>query len=138
MDIDEATSGYPTLERFTKETGITVDYVEAIDGNETFFTANLAGPLGAGLPTEWDLIVMTDWMIARLIRLGWLETIERDLMPNFSDNLLDDLPRPVVRPEHEPRRAVSVGHDRADDRPEEDGAAGRRSRSCSATRSPAR
>ena len=77
MDIDEATNGFPTLERFTKETGITVDYVEAIDGNESFFTANLAGPLGAGLPTEWDLIVMTDWMIARLIRLGWLETHRR-------------------------------------------------------------
>ena len=76
MDIDEATNGFPTLERFTKETGIKVDYVEAIDGNETFFTAQLSGPLGAGLPTEWDLVVMTDWMIARLIRLGWLETID--------------------------------------------------------------
>jgi len=87
MDIDEATNGFPTLVRFTKETGIKVDYVEAIDGNETFFTAQLSGPLGAGLPTEWDLIVMTDWMIARLIRLGWLETIEPT--PNFPANLLD-------------------------------------------------
>ncbi len=85
MDIDD-NSKYPTLERFTKETGIQVKYVEAIDGNETFFTSNLAGPLGAGLPTEWDLIVMTDWMIARLVRLGWLETI--DPMPNFPANLL--------------------------------------------------
>ena len=41
MDIDEATNGFPTLEQFTKETGIEVDYVEAIDGNETFFTAQL-------------------------------------------------------------------------------------------------
>ena len=86
MDIDEATNTFPTLERFTKETGIKVDYVEAIDGNETFFTAQLAGPLGAGLPTEWDLMVLTDWMIARLARLGWLETL--DPMPNFPANLL--------------------------------------------------
>ena len=87
MDIDEETNAYPTLERFTEETGIEVEYVEAIDGNETFFTSNLNGPLNAGLPTEWDLIVMTDWMIARLIRLGWLETL--DPMPNFPANLLD-------------------------------------------------
>jgi len=87
MDIDEDTNGFPTLERFTKETGIKVDYVEVIDGNETFFTAQLAGPLGAGLPTEWDIMVLTDWMIARLIRLGWLETL--DPMPNFPANLLE-------------------------------------------------
>ena len=88
MDIDEAKNTFPTLERFTKETGIKVDYVESIDGNETFFTSNLAGPLGADLPTQWDLIVMTDWMIARLIRLGWLK--ERlDPMPNFPANLLE-------------------------------------------------
>ena len=54
---------------------------------------------------------MTDWMIARLIRLGWLETF--DPMPNFPANLLADLPRPLVRPEHEPGRPVPVGHDRA-------------------------
>ncbi len=87
MDIDEAKNTFPTLERFTKETGIKVDYVESIDGNETFFTSNLAGPLGADLPTQWDLIVMTDWMIARLIRLGWLEPL--DPMPNFPANLLE-------------------------------------------------
>ena len=86
MDIDEATNKFPTLERFTKETGIEVKYVEVIDGNESFFTAQLAGPLGAGLPTEWDLMVLTDWMIARLSRLGWLETL--DPMPNFPANLL--------------------------------------------------
>ena len=44
MDIDEATNGFPTLVRFTKETGIKVDYVEAIDGNETFFTAQPVRP----------------------------------------------------------------------------------------------
>ena len=35
----------PTLERFTKETGIKVDYNEAIDGNEKFFDGRAPGPL---------------------------------------------------------------------------------------------
>ncbi len=87
MDFAEGTTTSPTLERFTKETGIKVNYVEAVDGNESFFASNLAGPLGAGLPTEWDLIVMSDWMIARLVRLGWLEPF--DPMPNFPANLLE-------------------------------------------------
>ncbi len=75
IDIDDDDGdAIPTLEKFTTETGIEVDYLEAIDDNEEFFTANLAGPLDAGLPTDWDLVVLTDWMIDRLVRLGWLET----------------------------------------------------------------
>ncbi len=88
IDIDEATGTHPTIEKFTKETGIQVNYVESIDGNEEFFTSNLKDPLQAGLPTAWDLIVMTDWMIDRLVRLGWLEALDRDAMPNFVANLL--------------------------------------------------
>ena len=46
-----------------------------IDDNETFFTSDLRRRSSAGLPTEWDIVVVTDWMVARLARLGWLETI---------------------------------------------------------------
>ncbi len=88
MDVDSTGKKYPTLEKFTKESGIEVNYVEAVNGNEEFFTANLKGPLDAGLPTAWDLVVLTDWMIARLTRLGWLEAFDRASMPNFVANLL--------------------------------------------------
>ena len=80
---------YPTIQKFEAETGIKVTYLEDVDGNEEFFTASLSGPLNAGLPTEWDLVVLTDWMIDRLIRLGWLEALDRDAMPNFVANLED-------------------------------------------------
>jgi spermidine/putrescine transport system substrate-binding protein len=33
-------------------------------------------------------VVLTDWMIDRLIRLGWLEALDRSAMPNFEANLL--------------------------------------------------
>jgi spermidine/putrescine transport system substrate-binding protein len=88
IDVDESGSKHPTLDKFTKEQGTTVNYVEGIDGNEEFY-AKIQGQLSAGLPTEWDLIVVTDWMVARLVRLGWLEEIDKSQTPNFPANLLD-------------------------------------------------
>jgi spermidine/putrescine transport system ATP-binding protein len=88
IDINEQDKTYPTLLKFEAETGIKVDYIEAVDGNESFFTTHLSGPLNAGLPTEWDVIVVTDWMVARLARLGWLETLDTANTPNFVANLL--------------------------------------------------
>jgi spermidine/putrescine transport system substrate-binding protein len=64
-----------------------VAYREDIDGNESFFASNLQPQLDAGLPTEWDLVVVTDWMVARLARLGWLEKIDTSVTPNFVKNL---------------------------------------------------
>ena len=98
--------------KFTAETGIEVTYLEDINANEEFFAASLAGPLDAGLPTDWDIVVLTDWMIGRLVRLGWLDAIDKANTPNFVANLAPTLCRPHVRPRHEVRRAVAVRHDR--------------------------
>jgi spermidine/putrescine transport system substrate-binding protein len=88
IDVDD-NKNHPTLEKFTKETDVKVNYVESIDGNETFFTSDLQGPLSQGLPTSWDIVVVTDWMVARLARLGWLDTIDTSTTPNFPANLLE-------------------------------------------------
>jgi spermidine/putrescine transport system substrate-binding protein len=89
MDMSDDEEHYPTLEKFTAETAIEVNYADGeIDGNETFFTSDLQAPLQAGLPTAWDIVVVTDWMVARLARLGWLETINTAATPNFPANLL--------------------------------------------------
>ncbi|HEX8025206.1 MAG TPA: spermidine/putrescine ABC transporter substrate-binding protein, partial [Candidatus Limnocylindrales bacterium] len=91
IDVAEDGTTHPTIEKFTKETTIQVNYQESIDANETFFTRDLSGPLSANppLPTQWDLIVVTDWMVARLVRLGWLEKINYANTPNFPANLVD-------------------------------------------------
>jgi spermidine/putrescine transport system substrate-binding protein len=81
---------YPTIKKFEEESGITVTYAEDVDDNETFFTSDLQAPLDAGLPTEWDIVVVTDWMVARLARLGWLEKIDTNLTPNFPANLAEN------------------------------------------------
>jgi spermidine/putrescine transport system substrate-binding protein len=88
--IDTKRNGtYPTLEKFTAESGVEVNYREDIDSNEGFFTSDLQPTLQEGLSTGWDIVVVTDWMVARLARLGWLETINTGWMANFPANLLD-------------------------------------------------
>jgi spermidine/putrescine transport system substrate-binding protein len=90
--IDVTDDGaFPTIEKFQTETGVTMQYVDgAVDDNETFFTSDLQAPLNAGQPTEWDIVVVTDWMVARLVRLGWLETIDTAMTPNFPANLAEN------------------------------------------------
>jgi len=90
--IDTADDGtYPTIQKFETESGIEVTYGDGeVDDNETFFTSDLQAPLDAGLPTEWDIVVVTDWMVGRLARLGWLETIDTAMTPNFVANLAEN------------------------------------------------
>src|SRR5829696_5732581 len=89
MDISDDEKHYPTLEKFTTESGVEVNYQEDVDGNESFFTSDLQAPLQAGQATDWDIVVVTDWMVDRLARLGWLETINTGWMKNFPANLLE-------------------------------------------------
>ncbi len=86
--IDQDTSKppkSPTLEAFTKKYGTKVKYSEVINDNESFF-GTIQPPLQAGQDTGWDLIVLTDWMASRVIRLNWVETIDTANTPNFVAN----------------------------------------------------
>jgi spermidine/putrescine transport system substrate-binding protein len=88
IDIDEETGDYPTLLKFKDETGITVNYTEAINDNEEFF--GLIQPdLAAGNTPQYDIIVMTDWMTERMIRLGYLQELDHAHLPNFTANVQD-------------------------------------------------
>jgi spermidine/putrescine transport system substrate-binding protein len=88
IDIDEETGDYPTIQKFQDESGITVNYTEAINDNEEFF--GLIQPdLAAGNAPQYDIIVMTDWMTERMIRLGYLEELDHDQLPNFAANAQD-------------------------------------------------
>jgi spermidine/putrescine transport system substrate-binding protein len=89
IDQDEGTPPRsPTLDAFTAKYGTRVNYVEAVNDNESFF-GTIQPPLQAGQDSGWDLVVLTDWMAARLIRLGWVETIDTANTPNFTANLRD-------------------------------------------------
>jgi spermidine/putrescine transport system substrate-binding protein len=85
--IDQDDDGNsPTLQQFEESTGIDVTYTEAIEDNSSFF-GTIQPALAEGQDTSYDIIVMTDWMIGNMARLGYLEPLDlaRDV-PNFLDN----------------------------------------------------
>jgi spermidine/putrescine transport system substrate-binding protein len=83
-----------TLEKFENETGITVDYETDINDNESFF-AKVSPQLQSCKSTGRDIIVMTDWMAARMIDLGWIQKLDHSKMPNVDQNLLPSLKSPA-------------------------------------------
>jgi len=90
----------PTIEQFKKAIGVDVDYVEAIEDNKTFY-AKIQPQLQAGTPTGWDLIVITDWLAAKVISKGWAEQIDHSAVPNAVKNLQDDLKNQVWDPNND-------------------------------------
>jgi spermidine/putrescine transport system substrate-binding protein len=97
IDIDEDTGEYPTLKAFTEQTGIEVTYQEAINDNTEFF-GKIQPDLAAGRPTGYDVIAPSDWMIAKLIRLGYLQPLDKSLLPNFTANASDIFTDPWYDP----------------------------------------
>ena len=85
IDADDPADS-PTLQQFEEETSVDVTYTEAIEDNNSFF-GEIQPALAEGDDTGYDIIVMTDWMIGNMARLGYLEPIdvERDV-PNFVEN----------------------------------------------------
>ncbi len=95
--IDKEKGRRPTLDDFTKATGIEVDYKEVIDDNEGFF-GTVQAPLAAGQTIQWDMIVVTDWMLSKMARLGYLEELDHSLLTNFADNASSLYKDPVYDP----------------------------------------
>jgi spermidine/putrescine transport system substrate-binding protein len=92
---DDATS-FPTLDQFTEETGVKVNYLEDINSNEEFF-GEIQAPLSRGQGIDRDIIVPTAWLAARLLNLGYLQKLDKSAIPNI-DNLEDTLASPAWDP----------------------------------------
>jgi spermidine/putrescine transport system substrate-binding protein len=82
--IDEETNG-----QFQDEFGVSVNYTEDINDNNEYF-AIIQPDLSAGNDIGRDIIVLTDWMAGRLIRLGWVEELDKTNIPNW-ENLREGL-----------------------------------------------
>ncbi|MFF0224565.1 PotD/PotF family extracellular solute-binding protein [Streptomyces sp. NPDC004629] len=102
IDVDDSGKKHPTLDAFTRQTGIKVKYTEDINDNSEFF-GKIKPQLAAGQDTGRDLIVLTDWLAARLIRLGWVQKLDAANLPHAFTNL-----SPQFRnPDWDPGRAYS-------------------------------
>ncbi|MEU0660653.1 polyamine ABC transporter substrate-binding protein [Streptomyces lavendulocolor] len=93
IDISDDEKSRPSLEAFTKRTGITVKYTEDINDNVEFF-GKVKPQLAAGQDTGRDLICVTDWLAARIIRLGWAQKLDPANLPNAYANLSSQFRRP--------------------------------------------
>ena len=89
LDYDEATKTYPTLEEFKKRTGIDASYSEDIDGNDTYY-GKIQGQLANGQDIGKDIVVLTDWMAGRMVRMGYTQALDPAGIPN-AKNLLPAL-----------------------------------------------
>lgn len=88
--IDPRKKETSTVSVFTERTGITVDYTDDVSDNSEFF-AKVRNQLGACDPIGRDMMMLTDWMAARMISLGWIQPIDKAKVPNLHDNLIDAL-----------------------------------------------
>ncbi|MFB7277135.1 polyamine ABC transporter substrate-binding protein [Streptomyces hydrogenans] len=87
----------PSLDAFRERTGIAVHYTEEINDNDEFF-GKIGPALMNGQAVDRDLIVVSDWMAARFVRLGWVQKMDRAAQTNVADHLDPQLRRPVFDP----------------------------------------
>lgn len=95
---------HPTLEQFTKQTRVKVDYREVIQDTDSFY-AKIAPTLAVGAPIGYDLMVFTnDQTLADLIRLNYLAPLDPSRLPTFRANA----DAAVVNPSYDPGNAYTV------------------------------
>jgi len=80
MDEDDK-GNYPTLDAFTKKTGIEVDYRVDIDDNDTFY-ATIKDQLALGQFTGYDLACLTDWKVGQMINSKYVLQLDPANIPN--------------------------------------------------------
>ena len=78
-----------SIEKFKKESGINVAYLEDYNDNDEFW-GKVQGQLKLKKDIGYDLVCPTDWMAARWIRLGYAKELNYDNIPN-GKNILPSL-----------------------------------------------
>jgi spermidine/putrescine transport system substrate-binding protein len=86
-----------SLKEFQRAYGTRIKYVEEINDNQEFF-GKVQQQYGQGNSGGRDLQVLSDWMAARMIRLGYVERLDHAALPTVERNLLDRLRRPLYDP----------------------------------------
>jgi spermidine/putrescine transport system substrate-binding protein len=89
---------YPSLQEFTKQTGIKVNYKEVIQENDAFL-GRINPSLKAGQDPGWDLIVITNGSsLDKLLRQGFLTELDQSKLPNFQQNADPSIKDPSYDP----------------------------------------
>ena len=88
--IDPKKKEGSTLNVFQEQTGVSVSYTDDVNDNNEFY-AKVKNQLGSCQPIDRDMIVLTDWMAARMISLGWIQPLDKAKVPNLHANLIEPL-----------------------------------------------
>jgi spermidine/putrescine transport system substrate-binding protein len=97
IDADDKTKKRGTLVKFEKKYGTHVKYVEEVGGNVEFF-GKVRQFYAQGNSGGRDLHVVSDWMAARMKRLGYVQKLDHSALPNVEKNLIDTLKHPSWDP----------------------------------------
>jgi spermidine/putrescine transport system substrate-binding protein len=78
------------LKNFDKEFGGHVKYVEEINDNDEFY-GKVRQQLQAGRSIGRDIVTLTDYMVAKWVRNRYVQPFDKKNVPNFYNNLVDNL-----------------------------------------------
>lgn len=96
--IDKDGAKYPSLDLFTKDTGIQVTYQEAIQDNGSFF-GKIQPLLATNSDIGYDLMVLTNGLqLSKAIDLGYLVPLDHSKLPNFAANAAPKVKNPTWDP----------------------------------------
>jgi spermidine/putrescine transport system substrate-binding protein len=101
--IDVKGKRHPTLDDFQKKYGTKVKYIEEINDNVEFF-GKVRQQYAQGNSGGRDLHVVTDWLCARMKRLGYVQKLDKSAMPNVDKNI----DPAIASPDFDPKREYSV------------------------------
>ncbi|PPG18621.1 MULTISPECIES: PotD/PotF family extracellular solute-binding protein [unclassified Rathayibacter] len=101
MDEDDD-GNHPTLQGFEEQTGIAVTYNVAVDDNNSYY-GKVKDQLALGQYIGADTVCLTEWMVSRLVRRGYVQELDHANIPNIA-NLTPSL----ANPDFDPGRRLSL------------------------------
>ncbi len=87
-----------TVPNFEEETGVSTKYIEDINDNTEFF-GKLRPQLAQGESGGRSIITPTDWMAEKMYELGFIQNLDKEAIPNVTENLIPSLQSPSFDPE---------------------------------------
>lgn len=96
--IDPGPKG--TVAEFEGKSGVSVDYIEDVNDNNTFF-GKMQPQLEQGQSGGRSIFVLTDWMAKQMWDLGYLQEIDHNDLPTVFENLAPTLESPSFDPERQ-------------------------------------
>jgi spermidine/putrescine transport system substrate-binding protein len=84
IDVDDKDPNKrPTLDAFEKQSGIRVEYLEVINDNNDWYT-KVDPSLVKGIDTGYDIMVVSDYMVAKYRTYDYIQELDLANIPNHS------------------------------------------------------